>query len=133
GDQELDEWARRIRRWTAPDAPHDVYVYFDNDAKVHAPTTRGVSPNAPGAVLTARRRPPAPAPAPARPAAARGAARPSRACRPPTRACRAAGARCAETGAHSRSGDAPISGCRRTRPRGRPPAARGARRRRTSP
>jgi uncharacterized protein YecE (DUF72 family) len=36
-DEELDEWARRIFRWTAPAHEHDVYVYFDNDAKVHAP------------------------------------------------------------------------------------------------
>jgi uncharacterized protein YecE (DUF72 family) len=48
----LDRWARRIRRWaegrepanarridgTAPARTHrDVYCYFDNDAKVHAP------------------------------------------------------------------------------------------------
>jgi uncharacterized protein YecE (DUF72 family) len=34
-DEELDEWARRITRWRAE--ARDVYVYFDNDAKVHAP------------------------------------------------------------------------------------------------
>ncbi|MGQ0713887.1 MAG: DUF72 domain-containing protein [Gemmatimonadaceae bacterium] len=34
-DVELATWAERIRRWTA--AGLDVYVYFDNDAKVHAP------------------------------------------------------------------------------------------------
>jgi uncharacterized protein YecE (DUF72 family) len=34
-DEELDAWAARIRRWTS--AGLDVYVYFDNDAKVHAP------------------------------------------------------------------------------------------------
>ncbi|HKG93046.1 MAG TPA: DUF72 domain-containing protein [Gemmatimonadaceae bacterium] len=34
-DDELDEWAVRIRRWTRRRL--DVYVYFDNDAKVHAP------------------------------------------------------------------------------------------------
>lgn len=28
-------WARRVRRWAA--AGHDVYVYFDNDAKIRAP------------------------------------------------------------------------------------------------
>lgn len=49
----LEEWAARIRAWSAgdtdvgdplvaapaPRAPHgrEVYVYFDNDAKVHAP------------------------------------------------------------------------------------------------
>jgi uncharacterized protein YecE (DUF72 family) len=31
----LDGWARRARAWR--DAGLDVYVYFDNDAKVHAP------------------------------------------------------------------------------------------------
>jgi uncharacterized protein YecE (DUF72 family) len=31
----LDEWARRIRKWSA--AGKDVYVYFDNDVKVRAP------------------------------------------------------------------------------------------------
>jgi uncharacterized protein YecE (DUF72 family) len=50
-DAELDWWADRIRRWRSgsepPDAARvggraksrrrDVYVYFDNDAKVHAP------------------------------------------------------------------------------------------------
>ncbi|WP_232660698.1 DUF72 domain-containing protein [Pseudonocardia sp. TRM90224] len=30
----LDEWAARVRGWRAD---HDVFVYFDNDAKVHAP------------------------------------------------------------------------------------------------
>ena len=35
GDQALDAWARRIRAWA--DAGHDVYCYFDNDVKVHAP------------------------------------------------------------------------------------------------
>jgi uncharacterized protein YecE (DUF72 family) len=49
----LEHWARRIRAWLAGDEPEDahracdtpprrrkgrdVYVYFDNDAKVHAP------------------------------------------------------------------------------------------------
>lgn len=32
---ELRAWARRIRKWAR--SGHDVYVYFDNDAKVHAP------------------------------------------------------------------------------------------------
>jgi uncharacterized protein YecE (DUF72 family) len=52
-DEQLDWWAARIREWRrgcqpgdatcvappAKDAPsgRDVYVYFDNDAKVHAP------------------------------------------------------------------------------------------------
>jgi uncharacterized protein YecE (DUF72 family) len=37
-DSELDEWAARIRRWRSPrGGARDVYVYFDNDAKVHAP------------------------------------------------------------------------------------------------
>ena len=34
-DQELDEWAARIRGWS--EAGQDVYVYCDNDAKVRAP------------------------------------------------------------------------------------------------
>jgi uncharacterized protein YecE (DUF72 family) len=34
-DAELDAWAVRVRGWQA--AGRDVYVYFDNDAKVHAP------------------------------------------------------------------------------------------------
>ena len=33
--QELDQWAARVRGWEA--AGLDVFVYFDNDAKVHAP------------------------------------------------------------------------------------------------
>jgi uncharacterized protein YecE (DUF72 family) len=36
-DDELTVWARRIREWTSGQNGHDVYVYFDNDAKVHAP------------------------------------------------------------------------------------------------
>jgi uncharacterized protein YecE (DUF72 family) len=37
-DEELDYWAERIRRWrSARGGALDVYVYFDNDAKVHAP------------------------------------------------------------------------------------------------
>lgn len=51
-DQELDEWERRIRAWhrgrcssercwgsMGPSSPEgrDVFVYFDNDAKVYAP------------------------------------------------------------------------------------------------
>lgn len=34
-EHELDEWAAKIRSWTERGC--DVYVYFDNDAKVHAP------------------------------------------------------------------------------------------------
>jgi uncharacterized protein YecE (DUF72 family) len=34
-DEELDMWAAKIGRWRADG--RDVYVYFDNDAKVHAP------------------------------------------------------------------------------------------------
>jgi uncharacterized protein YecE (DUF72 family) len=34
-DSELAEWAARIERWRSNGL--DVYVYFDNDAKVHAP------------------------------------------------------------------------------------------------
>lgn len=33
-DEELDAWARVVQ-WQ--DEKRDVYVYFDNDAKVHAP------------------------------------------------------------------------------------------------
>ncbi len=37
-DEELDAWAQRVRRWaSAAEGARDVYVYFDNDAKVHAP------------------------------------------------------------------------------------------------
>ena len=35
-DEELDGWTRRIRRWRTRGVK-DVYVYFDNDARVHAP------------------------------------------------------------------------------------------------
>ena len=35
-DSELDDWAARIRRWRGRSG-RDAYVYFDNDAKVHAP------------------------------------------------------------------------------------------------
>jgi uncharacterized protein YecE (DUF72 family) len=34
GAEALDRWAERVRAW-AREA--DVYVYFDNDVKVHAP------------------------------------------------------------------------------------------------
>jgi uncharacterized protein YecE (DUF72 family) len=34
-DRELDEWATKISSWAERGC--DVYVYFDNDAKVHAP------------------------------------------------------------------------------------------------
>jgi uncharacterized protein YecE (DUF72 family) len=52
-DEELDRWAKRIEKWKVgkqprdakrlskedykPGSPRDVYVYFDNDIKVHAP------------------------------------------------------------------------------------------------
>jgi uncharacterized protein YecE (DUF72 family) len=37
-DKELDEWALKISGWCGSTTePKDVYVYFDNDAKVHAP------------------------------------------------------------------------------------------------
>ncbi len=39
-DEELNEWADRIKAWTSGEYAGrqlDVYVYFDNDAKVHAP------------------------------------------------------------------------------------------------
>ena len=31
----LDGWAAKVRAWVADG--RDIYVYFDNDAKVHAP------------------------------------------------------------------------------------------------
>ena len=34
-DEELDVWAARLQRWRA--TGRDVYVYFDNDMKTHAP------------------------------------------------------------------------------------------------
>jgi uncharacterized protein YecE (DUF72 family) len=34
-DDALDRWAARINEWSS--AGRDVYCYFDNDAKVHAP------------------------------------------------------------------------------------------------
>lgn len=34
-DSALDEWAAKVRAWR--DCGRDVYVYFDNDVKVHAP------------------------------------------------------------------------------------------------
>jgi uncharacterized protein YecE (DUF72 family) len=34
-DEEIDGWARRVREWKRE---RDVYVYFDNDARAHAPT-----------------------------------------------------------------------------------------------
>jgi uncharacterized protein YecE (DUF72 family) len=34
-DRELDQWASKITSWAERGC--DVYVYFDNDAKVHAP------------------------------------------------------------------------------------------------
>ena len=36
-DEELLEWTAKVKRWTSGPSPCDVYVYFDNDAKVHAP------------------------------------------------------------------------------------------------
>jgi uncharacterized protein YecE (DUF72 family) len=34
-DEELDAWAAKLRRWRS--GGRDVYVYFDNDIKTHAP------------------------------------------------------------------------------------------------
>jgi uncharacterized protein YecE (DUF72 family) len=34
-DVSLDNWAAKVRSWS--DAGQDVFVYFDNDMKVHAP------------------------------------------------------------------------------------------------
>jgi uncharacterized protein YecE (DUF72 family) len=37
-DEELDVWAQRCTGWRSEaGGARDVYVYFDNDAKVHAP------------------------------------------------------------------------------------------------
>jgi uncharacterized protein YecE (DUF72 family) len=36
-DRELDAWCERIVAWVAPPRALDVYVYFDNDARGHAP------------------------------------------------------------------------------------------------
>jgi len=36
-DAELDGWARRLRRWMKGPPRRDAYVYFDNDARQHAP------------------------------------------------------------------------------------------------
>ncbi len=36
-DDELARWRDKIREWMRAPACRDVYVYFDNDAKVHAP------------------------------------------------------------------------------------------------
>jgi uncharacterized protein YecE (DUF72 family) len=37
-DAELDTWSQRVNGWRSDGGgAHDVYVYFDNDAKVHAP------------------------------------------------------------------------------------------------
>jgi uncharacterized protein YecE (DUF72 family) len=36
-DEELTAWATKLEEWGARDVRRDVYVYFDNDAKVHAP------------------------------------------------------------------------------------------------
>jgi uncharacterized protein YecE (DUF72 family) len=38
-DEELDRWADRLVQWASRDAgsPRDIHVYFDNDARGHAP------------------------------------------------------------------------------------------------
>ena len=36
-DAELETWATKVRTWRKGSKGRDVYVYFDNDAKVHAP------------------------------------------------------------------------------------------------
>lgn len=36
-DEELASWAAKVKAWTSGQNDGDVYVYFDNDAKVHAP------------------------------------------------------------------------------------------------
>jgi uncharacterized protein YecE (DUF72 family) len=35
--EELDAWARRVDGWRRGRPPRDVYVYFDNDHRAHAP------------------------------------------------------------------------------------------------
>ena len=41
-DAELDWWAAKVREWRDPRlGGRDVYVYFDNDAKTHAPFDAG--------------------------------------------------------------------------------------------
>ena len=35
GDEAIAKWAARIKSWSK--RGRDVFVYFDNDAKVHAP------------------------------------------------------------------------------------------------
>ena len=39
-DEELERWATKVKLWVQGEAGRDVYVYFDNDAKVHAPAHR---------------------------------------------------------------------------------------------
>ena len=64
-DEELDEWAEKITRWRSPaGGRRDVYVYFDNDAKVHAPRDAlrlmerlGMTAADPGAVPPAATKP----------------------------------------------------------------------------
>lgn len=36
-DPEIDDWAARVAAWLGGPPARDVYVYFDNDARVHAP------------------------------------------------------------------------------------------------
>jgi uncharacterized protein YecE (DUF72 family) len=36
-DEELASWSAKVKAWTSGRNGRDVYVYFDNDAKVHAP------------------------------------------------------------------------------------------------
>jgi uncharacterized protein YecE (DUF72 family) len=36
-DGALGHWANKIKRWRNGPRPRDVFIYFDNDAKVHAP------------------------------------------------------------------------------------------------
>ncbi|HXT16955.1 MAG TPA: DUF72 domain-containing protein [Gemmatimonadaceae bacterium] len=36
-DEELARWAAKVKAWTHGRNARDVFVYFDNDAKVHAP------------------------------------------------------------------------------------------------
>lgn len=62
-EESLDAWAERIRRWGAEGA-REVYVYFDNDARVRAPfDAQGLARRfaAPSLGLTSSSRSPCPA------------------------------------------------------------------------
>jgi uncharacterized protein YecE (DUF72 family) len=37
GNRALNDWAKKIRKWSCPQKPRDFFLYFDNDVKVRAP------------------------------------------------------------------------------------------------